>query len=107
MSDTVDKAEAWDAATKIPTAIEVALRDAFPHFQDDEPITPEKIKRIGAEWQDMVMNWAPFRTELTFSDQDGETRKIEWLEGEPEVGMFSGYVIPEDADWCVSPNSDS
>ena len=81
--------------------IEAALRSAFPHFQSGEPITPEAIKRVGAEWEDMVMNWAPFRTEITFADQDGTPRKLEWMEGEPDVGCFSTYIIPDDADWQV------
>ncbi|MBO6755778.1 MAG: hypothetical protein JJ902_05595 [Roseibium sp.] len=81
--------------------IEAALRAAFPHFQNDEPITPEAIARIGAEWHDMVVNWAPFKTEIMFFDQDGEPRKIEWFSGEPEAGCFDGYVIPVDASWRV------
>ena len=86
-----------------PDEIEAALRAAFPHFQNDEPIAPEAIKRIGAEWEDMVINWVPFKTTITFSDQDGKTRNLEWYEGEPECGSFSGYVIPDDADWQVGP----
>ena len=90
-----------------PDKIEDALRSAFPHFSNDEPITPEAISKIGAEWTDMVMNWAPFKTEITFSDQDGKNRKIEWLDGDPDVGMFSGYVIPEDANWRCEPETDA
>ena len=85
--------------------IEAALRSAFPHFADNQPITPEAIARVGAEWQDMVVNWAPFQTVVTFSDQDGNTRKIEWFDAEPDVGCFSGYVMPEGADWLVTTPS--
>lgn len=72
---------------------------AFPHFQNGEPVTPEAILKIGREYQDMVMNWGPVPTEITFFDQDGKDRKIVYESGDQEAGIASGWGIPEDADW--------
>lgn len=74
-----------------------ALRLAFPHFQNGEDVTPSQIKIIGEEWTDMVMASGP--SEIEFCDQNGDTRKIFYDEGDWENGIRSGWVIPEDADW--------
>jgi len=84
------------------TDIEQALRDAFPHFQDDSPITPERIREIGKEYSEMVMGWQPCVNEIDFTDQNGDTRKIVYDSGDHEAGIYAGWTIPEDADWgCV------
>jgi hypothetical protein len=77
--------------------VEAALRDAFPHFQDDAPITPETIRAIGKEWHDMVVNWAPVQYKITFSDQDGTERNLEWEAFEDGYG----WVIPDSETWEV------
>lgn len=78
------------------TPIEAALRDAFPHFQDDAPITPEAIKGIGKEYLEMVMGWEPQKTEIEFADDDGNIRKIVYEPGEYESGSFPGWVLADD-----------
>jgi hypothetical protein len=79
-----------------------ALRKAFPHFQDDRPITPEAVEAIGKEYLEMVMGWAPQADTIDFQDQDGETRSIVYESGEP-MGPSGGWCIPDDADWEVQP----
>jgi hypothetical protein len=69
-------------------ALCAALRDAFPHFQEDAPITPERIKSLGNEWHDMVMNWEPTKSEIPFVDSEGNTGKLVWEDG----WFFEGMV---------------
>lgn len=78
--------------------IDQALTQAFPHFQEGRPITPEAIAAIGKEYLEMVSGWAPVVTELWFQDQDGNTRKLVFEEGELGPG---GWSMPEDAGWVV------
>ena len=89
---------------RTPQAIETALCNALPDFQSDEPITPEAILRIVTVWTDMAMNWALSKTELMFSNQDGETPEIDWLDGELDCGSFLGHLISEAADREVQIN---
>lgn len=86
--------EAHNAAQ---ASIESALRDAFPHFQDDAPITPEAIKSIGREYLEMVMGWEPQKTEIEFADDDGNIRKIVYEPGEYEAGTYPGWVLDDSA----------
>lgn len=79
-------------------ALVEALRDAFPHFQNDEPVTPETIKKIGQEYFEMVMGWEPSKTEIEFFDQNGTTRTLVYEDGEDS----GGWTIPDAADWEVS-----
>jgi hypothetical protein len=76
--------------------IEAALRDAFPHFQSDEPITPEAIRGIGKEYLDMVMSWEPHKDEIEFADHNGTIRKIVYEPGDYEVGINPGWVLEDD-----------
>lgn len=80
--------------------IEAALRAAFPHFQNEEPITAEGILEIGREWMRNLMK-GPDK-EITFTDQDGNERKLVYERSEAATGpYYEGYCIPEDADWSV------
>lgn len=88
-----------DTAQEFPTAlrqIEAALRDAFPHFQDGSPITPEAIRGIGKEYLDMVMSWEPHKDEIEFADHNGTIRKIVFEPGDYEVGINAGWVLEDD-----------
>jgi hypothetical protein len=76
--------------------IEAALRDAFPHFQSEEPITPEAIRDIGKEYLDMVMSWEPHKDEIEFADHNGTIRKIVYEPGDYEVGINPGWVLEDD-----------
>jgi hypothetical protein len=89
--------ERGDLSLKI-RELEAALRSAFPHFEDDEPITPEAIRRIGHEHVDMIMCWEPQRDEIEFLDHDGKTHKIINEPGDYEVGINSGWVLSDDSD---------
>ncbi len=97
---TKDALEAFDAAQRFVDAaqasLEPALRDAFAHFQNDEPVTPEAIKAIGREFQDMVMGWEPQKTEMEFADHEGKIRKIVYEPGDYETGIHSGWVLDDD-----------
>lgn len=77
--------------------IEAALRKAFPHFQDDRPITPEAIKEIGREYLEMVMGWEPQKTEIEFADHDGNINKIVYEPGEFEAGLSPAWVLSDDS----------
>jgi hypothetical protein len=82
------------------------LRAAFPHFQDDAPITAEKILEIGRDYQNMVVNWSQTPRTFTFQDQEGHNRTIEYCEGDTSAGVRPGWKIPEDADWRVEVDPD-
>ena len=84
-------------------ALKAALRDAFPHFQNDEPITAEAIKGVGKEHVDMIMGWAPVRERIEFTDDDGEAFAIVYEHGDFEAGIPAGWCVPEDADWQPAP----
>lgn len=79
------------------TDIEAALRDAFPHFQDGAPITADAIRGIGREYLEMVMGWEPSKTEMEFTDNDGNVRKIVYDSGDDTVGISSGWVLADDS----------
>lgn len=83
--------------------IEAALREAFPHFQDDRPITADAIKKIGCEYLEMVMGWEPQKSEIEFIDHDGNTHKIVFDPGEFEIGVGSGWYLDEDSKLICSP----
>lgn len=70
--------------------LESALRQAFPHFQNDEPITPEAIDAIGREYMALVSD--PGVQEITFVDHDGEEKKVIYDEGDRSVGIYGGWV---------------
>lgn len=72
--------------------IEQALRAAFPHFQDGEPITPEAIRDIGREYMDLLMA-AP--QPVYFIDDDGRNRRLVWEAGDSSVGIPDGYVLED------------
>lgn len=76
--------------------LEGALRDAFPHFQDDEPITRESIRAIGREWTDMTMGWEPRQSEIEFVDNAGNMRKLVYEEGDASVGIGGGWALADD-----------
>lgn len=76
-----------------------ALANAFPHFGNGEPVTADAIAKIGHEYQDMVMNWAPTQDRIQFFDQGGDVREIEYVVGDTESGINDGWVIPSGADW--------
>ena len=69
--------------------LHAALRDAFPHFQDDALITPEVIRSIGREYIDMVMTWAPVPKQIEFVDMIGHPGKLTF---EDDVWYFDGIV---------------
>lgn len=83
--------------------IEAALRDAFPHFQSDEPITAEAIRSIGREFTDMVMGWEPQKNEIEFIDHNGKTHTIINDAGDYEVGINPGWVLADDSDLISAP----
>lgn len=78
--------------------IEDALRNAFPHFQDNAPITPEAILSIGKEYLEMVMGWEPVKDEIEFSDHDGNLHTIIFEPGDYEVGIGDGWVLSDDSN---------
>jgi len=65
----------------LDSPIEAALRDAFPHFQDGAEVTPEAIKKLGSEWFEMVMGWAPVPKEIKFQDANGNDHVLKDDEG--------------------------
>lgn len=68
-----------------------ALRQAFPHFQNDEPITPEVIIKLGREHLDLIMDPGPQRIE--FVDHEGKTQAIVYESGDSSVGIGDGWVL--------------
>lgn len=76
--------------------IEQALRAAFPHFQDDAPITADAIRSIGREYLEMVMGWEPSKTEIKFIDHGGNLHKIVFEPGDYETGISAGWVLADD-----------
>ena len=68
----------------------LALRESFPHFQDSVMVTADTIRGIGREYQEMVMGWAPFKTEIEFVDCVGHPGKLTF---EDDVWGYDG-VLP-------------
>lgn len=68
-----------------------ALRQAFPHFQDGEPVTPEKIIELGKEYMALIMDCGPQRIE--FVDHDGNTKAIVFESGDSSVGIGDGWIL--------------
>lgn len=76
-----------------------ALADAFPHFDRDAAnVTPEKIKQLGAEYDTMMVSWAPVPAHLTFFDEGGVERRLDWEDDDNGSG---GWCIPAEATWSV------
>lgn len=68
-----------------------ALRQAFPHFQDDTPVTPEAIIELGREYMALIMDAGPQRIE--FVDHDGNMKAIVYECGDSSVGIGDGWVL--------------
>jgi hypothetical protein len=83
-------------------ALEAALRK-FPHFENDAPITPDAVAAVANEYIKMILEWTPFGEGVTFFDQEGIGRTIEYSTGDRSAGIPEGWTIPEDADWKVVP----
>jgi hypothetical protein len=74
--------------------IRSALVRSFPHFDaDPEKVTVERVRKLGDEYAEMMHTWAPFQRRIEFVDDEGNTGALEWDEGDPSVGIPSGYYL--------------
>lgn len=82
------------AAPDCPSDIIAALVAAFPHFQHPSPgVTVEGVQKLGKEWLDMVMGWAPVVSVIDFIDHNGDTRQIIDEPGEFDEGIRGGWTL--------------
>lgn len=78
--------------TKELNTLKNALRQAFPHFQNDEPVTPEAIMKLGKEYMALVIDCGPQRIEF-YDYNDDKIKAIVYESGDSSVGIQDGWEL--------------
>lgn len=77
--------------------VEAALVSKFPHFEGG--LDHDGIYNLANDYLSTLSG----PEEIAFTDQEGNLRKIVYDRGDPNIGIPSGWTIPEESDWEVVP----
>ena len=66
----------------------IALRHAFPQFQNEEPIEPQGVLDLGKEYNKMFLGWEPSKSEIKFLDDVGNEWTIRREEGDAPGDLY-------------------